>query len=121
MTVIFALIYFYLTRETFGLRTVTNLSAYLFPLFLVAMAQSVVMLTGGIDLAVGQMMSLATVVLATQMYDTSLSKVSAVGTVLIGERSSGWLPAASLPSSSCRRSSSHSPRPSFGRVGRSSS
>ncbi|MCD6058662.1 MAG: hypothetical protein K0Q89_2192, partial [Thermomicrobiales bacterium] len=60
MTVIFALIYFYLTRETFGLRTVTNLSAYLFPLFLVAMAQSVVMLTGGIDLAVGQMMSLAT-------------------------------------------------------------
>ena len=84
VTVIFALIYFYLTRETFGLRTVTNLSAYLFPLFLVAMAQSVVMLTGGIDLAVGQMMSLATVVLATQMYDTSLSKVSAVGTVLIG-------------------------------------
>ena len=31
VTVIFALIYFYLTRETFGLRTVTNLSAYLFP------------------------------------------------------------------------------------------
>jgi ribose transport system ATP-binding protein len=84
VTVIFALIYFYLTRETFGLRTVTNLSAYLFPLFLVAMAQSVVMLTGGIDLAVGQMMSLATVVLATQMYDTPLSKTTAVAIVLIG-------------------------------------
>jgi ribose transport system permease protein len=84
VTVTFALIYFYLTRETFGLRTVTNLSAYLFPLFLVAMAQSVVMLTGGIDLAVGQMMSLATVVLATQMVDTPLSKITAVGIVLIG-------------------------------------
>ena len=84
VTLIFALIYFYLTRETFGLRTVTNLSAYLFPLFLVAMAQSVVMLTGGIDLAVGQMMSLATVVLATQMFDTPLSKVTAVVIVLVG-------------------------------------
>ncbi|MDF2762049.1 MAG: transporter related [Thermomicrobiales bacterium] len=84
VTIIFALIYFYLTRETFGLRTVTNLSAYLFPLFLVAMAQSVVMLTGGIDLAVGQMMSLATVVLATQMVDTPLSKATAVTIVLVG-------------------------------------
>jgi ribose transport system ATP-binding protein len=84
VTLIFALVYFYLTRETFGLRTVTNLSAYLFPLFLVAMAQSVVMLTGGIDLAVGQMMSLATVVLATQMFDTPLSKITAVVTVLVG-------------------------------------
>jgi ABC-type sugar transport system ATPase subunit/ribose/xylose/arabinose/galactoside ABC-type transport system permease subunit len=84
VTVIFALIYVYLTRETFGLRTVTNLSAYLFPLFLVAMAQSVVMLTGGIDLAVGQMMSLATVVLATQMVDTPLSKMTAVAVVLVG-------------------------------------
>ena len=84
VTLIFALIYFYLTRETFGLRTVTNLSAYLFPLFLVAMAQSVVMLTGGIDLAVGQMMSLATVVLATQMYDSPSSKTTAIAIVLIG-------------------------------------
>ena len=84
VTLVFALVYFSLTRETFGLRTVTNLSAYLFPLFLVAMAQSVVMLTGGIDLAVGQMMSLATVVLATQMVDTPLSKVTAVVIVLIG-------------------------------------
>src|SRR5215207_9134867 len=84
VTIIFALIYFYLTRETFGLRTVTNRSAYLFPRFLVAMAQSVVMLTGGIDLAVGQMMSLATVVLATQMVDTPLSKATAVTIVLVG-------------------------------------
>jgi ribose transport system ATP-binding protein len=84
VTLVFALVYLYLTRDTFGLRTVTNLSAYLFPLFLVAMAQSVVMLTGGIDLAVGQMMSLATVVLATQMYDSPLSKATAVAIVLIG-------------------------------------
>jgi ribose transport system ATP-binding protein len=84
VTLIFVLFYLYLTRDTFSLNTITNLSAYLFPLFLVAMAQSVVMLTGGIDLAVGQMMSLATVVLATQMYDTPLSKVTAVAIVLIG-------------------------------------
>ncbi len=80
----FALIYLYLTRETFSLGTVNNLSAYLFPLFLVAMAQSVVMLTGGIDLAVGQMMSLATVVLATQMNDGPSSKAKAILIVLLG-------------------------------------
>jgi ABC-type sugar transport system ATPase subunit/ribose/xylose/arabinose/galactoside ABC-type transport system permease subunit len=84
VTLVFALIYLSLTRDTFSLNTITNLSAYLFPLFLVAMAQSVVMLTGGIDLAVGQMMSLATVALATQMYDTPLSKVTAVVIVLVG-------------------------------------
>jgi ribose transport system ATP-binding protein len=84
VTLIFALIYLYLTRETFSLNTVNNLSSYLFPLFLVAMAQSVVMLTGGIDLAVGQMMSLATVVLATQMFDTPGSKALAVAIVLVG-------------------------------------
>jgi ABC-type sugar transport system ATPase subunit/ribose/xylose/arabinose/galactoside ABC-type transport system permease subunit len=84
VTLVFALIYLSLTRETFGLNTITNLSAYLFPLFLVAMAQSVVMLTGGIDLAVGQMMSLATVVLATQMVDTPVMKAAAVVIVLVG-------------------------------------
>jgi ribose transport system permease protein len=84
VTLVFALLYLYLTRESFSLSTITNLSAYLFPLFLVAMAQSVVMLTGGIDLAVGQMMSLATVVLATQMFDTPLSKAMAVAIVLLG-------------------------------------
>jgi ribose transport system permease protein len=84
VTLIFALIYLYLTRGSFGLSTINNLSAYLFPLFLVAMAQSVVMLTGGIDLAVGQMMSLATVVLATQMFDGPVSKVIAVAIVLAG-------------------------------------
>jgi ABC-type sugar transport system ATPase subunit/ribose/xylose/arabinose/galactoside ABC-type transport system permease subunit len=84
VTLVFALIYLYLTRESFALNTVTNLSAYLFPLFLVAMAQSVVMLTGGIDLAVGQLMSLATVVLATQMFDTPVSKATAVVIVVVG-------------------------------------
>ncbi len=84
VTAIFALFYLYLTRETFSLNTVTNLLAYLFPLFLVAMAQSVIMLTGGIDLAVGQMMSLATVVLATQMYDSPLTMLTATLIVLAG-------------------------------------
>lgn len=84
VTLVFALIYLYLTRDTFSLNTATNLLAYMFPLFLVAMAQSVVMLTGGIDLAVGQMMSLATVVLATQMYDNPLSMLTATLIVLVG-------------------------------------
>jgi ABC-type sugar transport system ATPase subunit/ribose/xylose/arabinose/galactoside ABC-type transport system permease subunit len=84
LTAVFALIYLYLTRENFSAGTVTNLAAYLFPLFLVAMAQSVVMLTGGIDLAVGQLMSLATVVLATQMFEPLPSRVWAVVLVLGG-------------------------------------
>jgi ABC-type sugar transport system ATPase subunit/ribose/xylose/arabinose/galactoside ABC-type transport system permease subunit len=84
VTLLFALVYAFLTRHSLSLGTVTNLSAYLFPLVLVAMAQSVVMLTGGIDLAVGQMMSLATVVLATQMFDTPGSKVGSVALVLAG-------------------------------------
>jgi len=81
---VFAIIYLYLTRNTFGIDTVNNLSAYLFPLFLAAIAQSVIMLTGGIDLAIGQAMSLATVVLATQMYDNPLSMAKAIAIVLIG-------------------------------------
>lgn len=84
VTLLFSLFYLYLSRETFSLNSATNLLAYLFPLILVAMAQSVVMLTGGIDLAVGQMMSLATVVLATQMYDNPLSMVTATLLVLAG-------------------------------------
>jgi ribose transport system permease protein len=48
------------------------------------MAQSVVMLTGGIDLATGQMMSLATVVLATQMYGSGGSMIKALLIVMVG-------------------------------------
>ncbi len=84
VTALFALVYLFLTRDNFSASTVTNLAAYMFPLFLVAMAQAVVMLTGGIDLAVGQMMSLATVVLATQMFDPFPTRVWAVALVLAG-------------------------------------
>ena len=84
VTLLFALAYAFLTRQSLSFGTVNNLAAYLFPLVVVAMAQAVVMLTGGIDLAVGQMMSLATVVLATQMVDTPGSKVGAVALVLVG-------------------------------------
>ncbi|HYO31050.1 MAG TPA: ATP-binding cassette domain-containing protein [Thermomicrobiales bacterium] len=94
VTLLFALAYAFLTRETLSLGTITNLAAYLFPLFLVAMAQAVVMLTGGIDLAVGQMMSLATVVLATQMVDSPVSKVSSVALVLLGGALLGTLTGA---------------------------
>ena len=81
---VFALLYLYLTRDTFSLNTVNNLMAYMFPLILAAMAQSVVMLTGGIDLAIGQLMSLVTVVLATQMYAGTGSMLKALVIVLVG-------------------------------------
>lgn len=84
VTALFALVYLYLTRDTFSLGTVNNLAAYLFPLFLVAMAQAVVMLTGGIDLSVGQLMSLATVVLATRMWEPVPAWVGALALVLGG-------------------------------------
>jgi ribose transport system ATP-binding protein len=84
ITLLFGLIYLYLNRNTFSLGMVNNLSAYLFPLFLASMAQSVIMLTGGIDLSVGNLMSLATTVLATQMYDNPLSMTKAITMVLVG-------------------------------------
>jgi len=74
----FALVYLFSVRNTVSLGTINNLSAYLFPLFMTALAQSVIMLTGGIDLSIGAMVSLATVLLATRMYDTPASMVGAV-------------------------------------------
>ena len=79
---LFVLVYLYGNRNTLSLDTINNLSAYLFPLFLTALAQSVVMLTGGIDLSIGAMVSLATVLLATQMYDSPSSMVKAVVLVM---------------------------------------
>ena len=79
---LFVIAYLFGNRDTLSLGTVNNLSAYLFPLFLAAMAQSVVMLTGGIDLSVGAMISLATVLLATQMYESPGSMLGAVLLVL---------------------------------------
>ncbi|MCO5223236.1 MAG: ATP-binding cassette domain-containing protein [Thermomicrobiales bacterium] len=84
VTAVFALIYLYMTRNTFGIDTVNNLSAWLFPLFLATMSQSVIMLTGGIDLSTGNMMSLFTCLLATQMWDSPLSMAKAVTMVLVG-------------------------------------
>jgi ABC-type sugar transport system ATPase subunit/ribose/xylose/arabinose/galactoside ABC-type transport system permease subunit len=84
LTAVFAAIYLYMNRDTFGIDTVNNLSRYLFPLFLAAMSQSVIMLTGGIDLSLGNLMSLATCVLATEMYDNPLSMAKAITMVLVG-------------------------------------
>ncbi|MGD9712322.1 MAG: ATP-binding cassette domain-containing protein [Thermomicrobiales bacterium] len=84
LTAVFAGIYLYLNRNTFSLDMINNLSAYLFPLFLASMAQSVIMLTGGIDLSVGNMMSLFTAIMATQMYDNPFSMAKAITMVLVG-------------------------------------
>jgi len=81
---LFIVLYLYMNRDTFGIDTVNNLSAWLFPLFLATMSQAVIMLTGGIDLSTGNMMSLFTCLLATQMYDNPLSMAKAVVLVLVG-------------------------------------
>ncbi len=80
--ILFVMAYLYGNRDSLSLDTINNLSAYLFPLFLTALAQSVVMLTGGIDLSIGAMVSLATVLLATQMYGSPTSMVAAVVLVM---------------------------------------
>lgn len=84
VTAFFIALYLYMNRDTFGIDTVNNLSAWLFPLFLATMSQAVIMLTGGIDLSTGNMMSLFTCLLATQMYDNPLSMMKAVVLVLVG-------------------------------------
>lgn len=84
VTALFIVLYLYMNRATFGINTVNNLSTWLFPLFLATMSQAVIMLTGGIDLSTGNMMSLFTCLLATQMYDNPLSMVKAVVLVLVG-------------------------------------
>ena len=84
VTAFFIALYLYMNRNTFGIDTVNNLSTWLFPLFLASMSQSVIMLTGGIDLSTGNMMSLFTCLLATQMYDNPLSMAKAVTLVLVG-------------------------------------
>ena len=78
ITMLFGLAYLIAVRDTVSLGTINNLSAYLFPLFLTALAQSVIMLTGGIDLSIGAIVSLATVVAATRMYDNPASMVGAI-------------------------------------------
>lgn len=54
-----------LTRETFlTLRNLTNVLVQFTPLALAALAQTIVLLVGGIDLSIGAVMSLSTVLLA---------------------------------------------------------
>jgi ribose transport system ATP-binding protein len=80
---IFAAIYVYQSRDTIGLHTINNLSTYLLPLMLTSMAQSLVMLTGGIDLSLGAMVTLGTAILATRMEDNPASKIGSVLLVLL--------------------------------------
>lgn len=84
VTAFFVALYLYMNRHTFDIDTVNNLSTWLFPLFLASMSQSVIMLTGGIDLSTGNMMSLFTCIMATQMYDNPLSMTKAITMVLVG-------------------------------------
>ncbi len=80
---VFAAIYVYQSRDTIGWHTINNLSTYLLPLMLASMAQSIVMLTGGIDLSLGAMITLGTALLATRMEDTFASKVGSILLVLL--------------------------------------
>ncbi len=78
IALVFVLAYLFSVRDTVSLTSINNLSAYLFPLMMTALAQSVIMLTGGIDLSIGAMVSLATVLAASRMYDTPGSMAYAI-------------------------------------------
>ncbi len=102
ITLLFALVYLFSVRDTMSLNSINNLSAYLFPLILTAMAQSVIMLTGGIDLSIGAIVSLATVVAATRMHDTPGSMALAIlliiaGGLAIGVFTGGLVSLARIP------------------------
>jgi ABC-type sugar transport system ATPase subunit/ribose/xylose/arabinose/galactoside ABC-type transport system permease subunit len=84
IALLFALAYLFSVRDTVSLSSINNLSSYLFPLILTAMAQSVIMLTGGIDLSIGAIVSLATVVAATRMYDSPGSMALAILLIIAG-------------------------------------
>ncbi len=102
IALLFGLVYLFSVRDTFSLGTVNNLSTYLFPLFLVALGQSVIMLTGGIDLSVGATVSLATVLAATRMNDNLGSMALAIAILgaagaLIGVFTGGLVTLARIP------------------------
>jgi len=76
-----AVVYAVLSRESLSLQTVNNLLVYLLPLLLASMAQALIMITGGIDLSIGAMMTLGSAILVTRMGDSPVSMIATLALV----------------------------------------
>src|SRR5690625_1369380 len=69
----------------FSISRLSTLALQFMPLILVAMAQGVIMLTGGIDLSVGSSLSLMTAVTAVVMSDSGFGiAIAIITTILVG-------------------------------------
>ncbi len=80
------LVYTRLIQPTYGVTGVQGLAISVLPLALATVGQAIVVLSGGIDLSVGSMMALTSVVAASQMKGQSeeLGIAVAIGVLLLG-------------------------------------
>lgn len=77
----FLLLYAWLFPGIFGLGGFSKFTQNWFPLALVTMAQTLLMLNGGITLAIGPLVSLGAVIAATMMGGDALSAIGGIATV----------------------------------------
>jgi ribose transport system permease protein len=84
--VIVLLIFTRFIQPSYGAGGIQSLALNVLPLALAAVAQAIVVITGGVDLSIGSMMALTNVVAATQMLNRGdeLSIIVAVGVLLLG-------------------------------------
>ena len=75
-----------LIQPTYGVAGIVGLSISVLPLALAAVAQAIVVISGGIDLSIGSMMALTSVVAASQMKGQSeeFGVVVVLGVLLLG-------------------------------------
>ena len=75
-----------LIQPTYGAAALNNLAISVLPLALAAVAQAIVVISGGIDLSIGSMMALTSVVSATLMKDQTeeFGVVVVIGVLLLG-------------------------------------
>jgi ribose transport system permease protein len=75
-----------LIQPTYGVTGIQGLAISVLPLALAAVGQSIVVISGGIDLSIGAMMALTSVVAASQMQDQSeqFGVAVAIGVLVLG-------------------------------------
>jgi ribose transport system permease protein len=80
------LVFTKLIQPSYGVTGVQGLAISVLPLALAAVAQAIVVISGGIDLSIGSMMALTSVVAASQMKDQSepFAIAVVVGVLLLG-------------------------------------
>jgi ribose transport system permease protein len=84
--VIVLLVFTKVIQPSYGAGGIQSLALNVLPLALAAVAQTVVVISGGIDLSIGSMMALTNVVAATQMLNRNdeADVVVAIGVLLLG-------------------------------------